>query len=710
MLEENQETLYEEEQEQAGEKLADWINIPTVNDLKKDMQKAQPAFDSHVSDVYAWQDNFNITGKAKLPAQVGYSNVQPQLIRKHAEWRYAAISEAFHTAPTLFDIKARSAEDEPIVEQTATLLDYQLEVLIDRVKLIDTAVRTSTDEGTVVYRTGWIHETTDKEIETLVVNGDEVIGTTTTTEKVVTKNQPIFEVVPFDRVIIDPDAKGKIQDAKFVIYKFSTNISELKKKGYKNLDKIPLTNSATKESRGVSQQSADPYNGMSSTSTSSPEINYEDKARKQLEAYEYWGYWDIDDNQKLVPIYAIFVNDVMVHLDKNPYPDQLPPFVLSQQLPLRNSNYGEPDGALLVDQQKIIGAVTRGAIDLLGRSANGQVGILEDALDPVNAKAFREGRDYTFRRGIDPNMAIFEHKFPEIPNSAFQLLEMQLNDAEALTGVKTFGAGISGASMGSVATSVRGALDASSKRESGILRRMAKGIEEVGRKIIAMNDKFLTEEEVIAITNQPYVEMPAKEHSIIMDIRLKIRTIEQDNAAAQDLAFLTQTIGNTTDPGLTKILLAKIAGLKSLPDVEERIENFEPPQDPMAEQMKQLEMAKTQSDIQLAQTRSQLQAMQAQLAAMKANTEQMDAGLKEAEIDKTRSQTDILNLEFTEEETGTNQERKLELVRAQAESNVDLEAFREGNKIDQEATKTENGNPIPNADISVDDPVAPKTS
>ena len=130
----------------------------------------------------------------------------------------------------------------------------------------------------------------------------------------------------------------------------------------------------------------------------------------------------------------------------------------------------------------------------------------------------------------------------------------------------------------------------------------------------------------------------------------------------------------------------------------------------MAEQMKQLEMAKTQSDIQLAQTRSQLQTMQAQLAAMKANTGQIDAGLKEAEIDKTRSQTDILNLEFTEEETGTNQERKLELVRAQAESNVDLEAFREGNKIDQAATKTENDNPIPNVDVAVDDPVAPKTS
>jgi hypothetical protein len=83
--------------------------------------------------------------------------------------------------------------------------------------------------------------------------------------------------------------------------------------------------------------------------------------------------------------------------------------------------------------------------------------------------------------------------YPEIPNSALNMLNLQNNEAESLTGVKAFNSGISGSALGNTATGIRSALDAASKRELGILRRLADGINQIGRKIISMNSEFLSD-------------------------------------------------------------------------------------------------------------------------------------------------------------------------------------------------------------------------
>ena len=55
------------------------------------------------------------------------------------------------------------------------------------------------------------------------------------------------------------------------------------------------------------------------------------------------------------------------------------------------------------------------------------------------------------------------------------------------------------------AAGIRGVLDAASKREMAILRRLAKGMTEIGNKIIAMNAVFLSEKEVIRVTNKEFI-------------------------------------------------------------------------------------------------------------------------------------------------------------------------------------------------------------
>lgn len=88
-------------------------------------------------------------------------------------------------------------------------------------------------------------------------------------------------------------------------------------------------------------------------------FNFTDKARKQFVVHCYWGTWDINNKGIAQPIIACWVNDTMIRMDKNPFPDKKHPFVKAVYMPVRGSIYGEPDGELLEDNQKIIGAVTR---------------------------------------------------------------------------------------------------------------------------------------------------------------------------------------------------------------------------------------------------------------------------------------------------------------------------------------------------------------
>lgn len=77
-------------------------------------------------------------------------------------------------------------------------------------------------------------------------------------------------------------------------------------------------------------------------------------------------------------------------------------------------------------------------------------------------------------------------EYSEIPVSAMNMVQMQASDAEALSGVKAFSGsqGISAGYLGDTAAGARGVLDAVSKREMSILRRISQGFIQVLQKVI----------------------------------------------------------------------------------------------------------------------------------------------------------------------------------------------------------------------------------
>jgi hypothetical protein len=486
----------------------------------------------------------------------------------------------------------------------------------------------------------------------------EVTGSENKKQKRTIKNCPTLEVCDYRNVVLDPTCKGDVDKAGFIGYSFESSLAQLQKDGkYKNLAFIKIDNASI---LGTPDHAA--------SDGAATNFNFTDKARKKFIVQEYHGYWDVAGDGKLMPFVAAWVGEVLIRMELSPFPDKKLPFVVVPYLVVRRATHGEPDGALLEENQKVVGAVTRGMIDLLGKSANGQTGMAKDMLDTTNRRKFEKGQDYEYNPNKDPRTSVHMHTYPEIPNSAQFMLQMQNMEAESLTGVKSFSSGISGASLGDVAAGVRGALDASSKRELGILRRLAAGMIQIGRKMVAMNGEFLSEEEVIRVTNEDFVMVRRDDLAGNFDLQLSISTAEEDNNKAEQLAFMFQTIGPNGDPGMTKMILSDIARLRKMPDLAKKIEAYEPQPDPMQQQMQQLQMALLQAQIATEQSKAALNMAQAQLGGVKQGTEMAKANHLKADTDKK-------NLDFVEQESGVAQERNKELQGEQARSQAQLKVL-----------------------------------
>jgi hypothetical protein len=333
-----------------------------------------------------------------------------------------------------------------------------------------------------------------------------------------------------------------------------------------------------------------------------------------------------------------------------------------------NENYGEPDGALLEDNQQIIGAVTRGMIDIMGRSAAGQQGSSKNALDTVNRRKFEAGDDYQFNQGIDPRQAFQMGEFPEIPRSALEMINLQNQEAEAITGVKTFSQGISGAALGSTATAVRGALDAASKRELGILRRLADGIIQIGRKFVSMNSEFLEDEEIVRITNDEFVPIRRDDLAGSFDLRLTISTAEADNEKAQELSFMLQTGASTQDPAEVRMIRAEIARLRKMPKLAKQIEEYQPQPDPLAVALQEAEIELIKAQTVEAYSKAAENEVDADVKGEKVGTEQ-------AKQRQMNSDADKMDLDFLEQKEGVSHNRDQDKQELKNKGQMDLKSI-----------------------------------
>ena len=616
--------------------------------LKEDLRAADRLRQEWFNKITEYRNE--TTGNAYGNEVKGKSKIVSKDIKKQIEWMLPTLADPFLSTPDIIKCNPITYEDVLAARQNELLLNTQFCRKFPRYNFMMKSLRVLATEGTVVIQTGWDYE--DEEVEQIVdsvavdpLTGDEQIVTSKEKITRIKKNQPTAVVCRNEDIYLDPTCMDDMSKCQFVIHRYETDISTLKADGrYKNLDKL-MEQEGSKYDYGYLPQDHTYF-------------KFQDQARKKMVVYEYWGNYDIDEDGIAEPIVCAWVGNTIIRLQSNPYPDQKPPFIVVPFNAIPFQMHGESLASVIGDNQKVKTAIVRGVIDNMAQSNNGQVGMRKGALDIANRKKFLEGKNFEYN-GTPSDF--WQGSYNQIPSSAFDVLTIMNNEIESQTGVKSFSGGINASSLGGTATGARGALDATSTRRMSLVRNIAENlIKPLMRKWMAYNSEFLEEEEIVRITNEEFVPIRRDDLDGNIDIDISISTAEDNAAKSQELSFLLQTMGPNQDFAINKMLMAQIAKLSRMPELEKQIMSYQPQPDPLEEQAKQLEMAKMQLEIELMKAEIRDKNARAGENEIDMQVKANKAKLDDAKARKLNSESDLHDLSFLKENEGISDRNKIQ--------------------------------------------------
>lgn len=676
-----------------------WANEPKYQDLANDKEASSGFMEDYKQKLLEYQELRD--GGKKIRARPGKSTARPKVIRKNNEWKYPALEDPFLNTENMYEVNPATWEDVKAAEQNELVLNYQWSTKVPKVHIVTEAVRFLVDEGRVIVKTGWEVEEeivveeqeqpvyaspeeslammeqavnegamSPEEFQQRLQAGEPMqIGTERVEVEVtkLVKNQPKYEVRDNSRITIDPTCEGVIQNAGFIIDEYDTSMAELTKEEY-------IVDEETQETRGIyknlhlikDEAGNGPYDLHKTKAYN--DFTFADNARKKLTAYEYWGYWDINGDNTLEPIVATWVGTTLIRLEKNPFPHKRLPFSMATYMPIKKDVTGEPDAELLRENQEAIGKLTRAAHDITSEQAVGQEFIDETFFSSESMKnQYDKGNTVYYTAGMDPKRAIYRKSVDPVPPGIMNMMQWQQADVESISGTKSFSSGISGNALGDSVGGVRSALDATSKRELSILRRLSEMFKDMARLTIAMNQAYLSEEEVVRVTNEEFVTVRRDDLAGNFDLRLDVSTPEKDEDTANKLNMLLQTNAASMDPGEARIIRASIAKLWKQPGIAKQIESFQPEPNPQEEELNRmaieearLRIKKLHKEIEEMDSRivervsRSTENLEADTIMKQAKARESDARAEEylASAELKNEQADQLAVDFVKETTG----------------------------------------------------------
>ena len=643
--------------------------------FKRDLAASDSNKQEWDKEILKWSKEFN--GDPYGNERKDKAKVVSRDIKKAAAWQHASIIDPFVNNENVVNCVPVTHSDTKAAEQAELLLNYQFCRDFPRYNFVSDSFKILQREGTVVARVSWEFQEEEVMVTEPVMMTVPVIdpmraqqmaqqglppyeeiqvGTKQIPTMKTTQNRPRVEIMRNSMLWIDPTAEGCIEDAKFVIYKFNSSLSELRKDGrYENLDDIMI------DGRVVYDSDSPYYRDET--------FMFEDKPRQQIEVVEYWGNFDMNEDGIAEPVVCTWVGDTIIRMEPNPYPDQVHPFVSCAYDSDPFSIYGISQGDTISTDQKIKTGIKRAILDTLDASTNGQKGVRKGTIDVANKRKFNNGDDFEF---LGSSADFWEGKFNTIPTDVLNFYQTVDQDIQNLTGVRPFGASNGPANLNNGSQGVGSTLDAAARREMDISRNYKENfLLPIMRKWHSMDVAWLDEEQIIRITDEQFVAIQPDDLEGRIDISMNVSTQETNNEKSNNLSFMLQTMAQSLPFDLTKILLAEQASLKGMPELAKKIEEFQQQPDPKDEQMKDLEMQKLQSEINERNSRVGENHVDSRLKEAKAVNE-------EAKARASHSNADMTDLDFLRKQEGTDRAEALDDERASHRSKSKLQAEQAG--------------------------------
>jgi hypothetical protein len=630
--------------------------LPELKSKLEEAKLVKATYDKYISEMRNIYEG-KVVKESKKP---GSSYVAREVF-KQVEWYVSQLKNPFISNDEIVRLSAKAVQLEPFTQQSEKLLNYMFTKNFNRYNFITDLLKVLAIEGTAIVRTGWEYEGQEMELEepvhTQMPDGSmQQVGSVRVTKEISLINRPTATVVKNNDIFLDPTATSQ-EDLSFLVHKREVRLSDLKEQGiYESLDKV--------EAELALDTNPSPTNKYSHDINANLSINLDDKNEKKIYMYEFWGNQDTDNDGISESIVCCWINDTIVRLEENPYPDNKIPYIIINYIKEPFSIWGKSLADLIKDQQRVKTGIMRGIFDDIAQSNSGQMGVQKGNLDAINLKRFYEGKPFEFN--LSPN-AFFQKQYNRIPGEVFKVMQDIDMDIQVTSGVVPMQGGLGSQSIYGSQAGKSGQLNSMALRELDQVINIADNcLKPLFKKWLQYMYDLLDPEEVMLITKMQYVDPKQIPNYIqFADFEIDISTQHTDEMKASELAFLLQTLGNNMPMEMTKLIMGKIAELKQMPELAQQVQQYQPQPDPYEQQLKQLEIAK----------------LQAEIEAIKMNTK-VESEYKESKADEAKAKTNLMQMDSMSKKYGVDFNQKMQEL--QAKHQMELEKLKQQAMLQQQ--------------------------
>ena len=327
---------------------------------------------------------------------------------------------------------------------------------------------------------------------------------------------PRFELLPPWEFLRHPNYKN-IVDSPFVAHRKRVTLdylNRMEKVGfYKNIEDI-RAGSADKFTGDTSEQEIYNQDGLDRDDEPVP-----DEARREVVIYECYVKIDINQDGQLEDrIVTICGNNVIRNVD-NVY--GRPPFTIIKCIKDTHKFSGIPIAEFMKDLQRLNTFMLRQLIDNIAQSNNSRKVLNPKTVNMADVMDNRPGASIRVKDGVDVRQALMELPTQQVNGSVVNFFGLSKELGEQRTGVsKIFKS--SGDPHNQTAAGQYAALNQANSRIRKMAKIMANGLKDLFRGMILMNKKFMTQEQVLRVTNDREVTITPDDLEGKIDIEVNV--------------------------------------------------------------------------------------------------------------------------------------------------------------------------------------------
>ncbi len=572
--------------------------------VKEDFEIAKKAKVDIDTKITTWKDLYE--GKPLGNETEGRSKYVSKEAQKAINWWIPNAMKPFMSSNDIVDFIPRTYDDMQKAKSQNTLINYQFNNDFPKYQFLYTALQLYSSEGTVVARTGWIHEDeeevipfegfTQEQIAELEAQGAEIViedqaeilpdamedptrqmgtymifkGTATITKT--TTSRPDAEPLKNEDFWIIGDT---IENADCCIQRIDTNKSDLREQDkkysdrgiYENVDDI-ISNSTDPKEAGLGQ---DRQTDLEEHGQPNDQIK-RTNGREPVTIYEYYGKIDIDGDGIAEDIVCVWTGNVILRISENPFPDEEPPYIGTSFMPIAFSFWGNALSHFLEDTTKIKTALVRTAIDLTANSTNGMKHVQKGSIDALNLRRLREAKIGTAVEWNDINGYNPEIR-PDLPSTLLPLIEYFTAEGENESGITRYNQGLDAKSLNKTATGITAIMGQAQMRTWETVTRFAEQfMKPLFRKWIAYNQEFLDTTIAVRVVGDQYTEVSKEDIGGKFDLTVNVAIAGSEEVKSQKIVGLLQMVQPLVQGGMlppnhvTKLIaeLEEMSGFKDL--------------------------------------------------------------------------------------------------------------------------------------------------